>query len=79
MKNIIVFGFSEGRCPYCDRAKDVLKEEGLEFTFKDVSDSNVKDELLKLRGLDTLKGQTVPQIFIDGEYIGGYTDLVKLL
>jgi len=77
-REILIYGFDqEGKCPYCDRAKRFLKEKNVPFTFKEVLDH--KPELMEKRGLETLSGQTVPQVFIDGEYIGGYTELKKIL
>lgn len=78
MEEILIYGFSEaGRCPYCDNAKAFLDKNGKTYTFKDVQSH--RQELMDLRGLSDLKGQTVPQVFIDGEYIGGYTELKLFL
>lgn len=69
-----VYGKSVG-CVWCDRAKDLLETNGVSFEFKDVKESEVlaelKEELPMVR--------TVPQIWIDGVYVGGYDDLEKYL
>lgn len=59
-------------CPYCRAAKDLLKSKGVSFVEIDVSsDDAMREKLVKMSG-----GQeTVPQIFADGQHIGGYTDL----
>lgn len=64
--------FSTPQCSYCDAAKKLLDEKGFAYTELDVmSDPAILDEF-KQR-LPRVKA--VPQIFIDGEHIGGYEDL----
>jgi glutaredoxin 3 len=62
-------------CPYCSRAKSLLKRKGVDFQEIDVMmDSGKRQEMVQLA-----KGrQTVPQIFIDGEGIGGSDELHAL-
>ncbi|MBI2337122.1 MAG: glutathione S-transferase N-terminal domain-containing protein [Deltaproteobacteria bacterium] len=60
-------------CPYCHAAIKLLKSKGLNFTVHDVSDSEKKLALKEKTGW-----QTVPQIFIDGQMIGGYQELMEL-
>ena len=60
-------------CPYCDAAKHLLKERGLEFEEIDVSDPEKKMALKQKTGW-----RTVPQIFIDGKMIGGYQELNEM-
>jgi glutaredoxin 3 len=66
--------YSVPACAYCDRAKQLLAGKGIAFTEFDCS---VDDAALeRVRTMTTRK--TFPQIFIDGEGIGGYDDLVRL-
>ncbi len=59
-------------CPYCTAAKKLLESKKIKFDEIDVShDDAMRDKLVELSGQET-----VPQIFIDGKSIGGYTDLV---
>jgi glutaredoxin 3 len=61
-------------CGYCVRAKALLQSKGIEF--KEINlgdDAGFRQKLLDLTG-----GWTVPQILIDGEPIGGYTELWQL-
>lgn len=60
-------------CPFCDRAKMLLKKRDIEFTELRV-DQDVKlfEEMLALSN----GRRSVPQIFIDDKHIGGYDDLV---
>ncbi len=61
-------------CPYCIRAKALLKKREIPFEEIDVSnDSNARDWLVKATGR-----KTVPQIFIAGEPIGGSDELAAL-
>ena len=57
-------------CRYCTMAKELLQEKGIEYTEKDFLDDSI--EVAQRIGRIP---NTVPQIFLDGEYVGGYTDL----
>lgn len=63
-------------CPYCKKAKNLLEEKGVEYEEHDITtDEDVmRPKLGEMTGGKT----TVPQIFIDGVSIGGYTDLQEL-
>jgi glutaredoxin 3 len=61
-------------CGYCVRAKALLQERGLEFDEIRVDD----DPSFRARLLDETGGWTVPQIVIDGDPIGGYSELLLL-
>ncbi|MGI9491907.1 MAG: glutaredoxin domain-containing protein [Geminicoccaceae bacterium] len=73
MENIEVFTGPD--CSYCDRAKAALLEHGLAFTEWDISDEKVLAEFRSR--LPRVK--SIPQIFVDGEHIGGYEDLMLRL
>jgi glutaredoxin 3 len=61
-------------CPYCIRAKMLLKAKGVAFEEIDVSRDHEKREwLVKVTGR-----RTVPQIFINDEAIGGFDDMRAL-
>lgn len=61
-------------CPYCLRAKDLLKRKNIKFTeFKMETDQERHDLVIKANGR-----KTVPQIFINDQHIGGFDDLHKL-
>lgn len=61
-------------CPYCVRAKDLLKRKGLAF-----EEVNLEGKFDELKALKERTGhRTVPQIFIDGKMIGGFTELAAL-
>jgi glutaredoxin 3 len=62
-------------CPYCYRAKALLSEKGVAFEEIDVGmDADKRDEMTKRAH----GGYTVPQIFINGNHVGGCDDLYAL-
>ena len=70
-----VIVYTTSYCGYCRAAKKLLAERGITFEEVDVT---TDDE--KRRWLVAQTGrQTVPQIFWDGEAIGGYMDLYARL
>ena len=66
--------FTTPRCGYCLMAKRLLLSRGISFEEVDaVGQSELRAWLLKVSGQ-----RTVPQIFIHGQSIGGYTELSAL-
>lgn len=62
-------------CPFCIRAKALLKSKNVDFTEIDIlSDFKVKTIMIKR----AQGSRSVPQIFIDNEHIGGCDDLYAL-
>ncbi len=62
-------------CPYCDMAKRLFSNLGQKF--KEIDVTNDHDLRIKLVSMSGGR-RTVPQIFIDGTSVGGYTDVVAL-
>lgn len=61
-------------CPYCYRAKALLKQKGASYDEIDVfMDSKARREMEEKTGR-----RTVPQIFIGEQHIGGCDDLMEL-
>lgn len=73
MNNVIVW--SKYYCTYCDQAKALLKQKGIAFEERKIGDGWTKEELLE----SVPTARTVPQIVINGNTIGGYTELRKHL
>ena len=76
LKGNIVFG--KETCPYCAKAKQLLDKSGINYRYHDV----VKDSAALYRMIPEVKAiigektpVTVPQIWIEGNYIGGCSDL----
>ncbi|USR89523.1 glutaredoxin 3 [Phormidium yuhuli AB48] len=62
-------------CPYCIRAKSLLKRKGVEFTEHNID----RDEEARDKMAERANGRrSVPQIFINGQHIGGCDDLHAL-
>jgi glutaredoxin 3 len=73
MKKIRVY--TSQICPYCARAKSLLKKKGATFEEIDVTmDDAARDEMLSRSG----GARTVPQIFIGDTHVGGCDELYAL-
>ncbi len=70
--------FSTENCKYCRLAKDLLTRQNLPYTeyMVDKKPEKYKKYYESLTGNEI---RSVPQIFFDGEFIGGYQDLQKYL
>jgi len=67
--------WSKYNCPYCDQAKALLTQKGIAFEEKKIGDGFTKEDLLEA----VPTARTVPQIFLDGKLIGGFTELKQHL
>ena len=67
--------YTTGWCPYCARAKTLLNQKGVAFAeiSLDEEPGRRAEMIERAHG-----GRTVPQIFIDGEHIGGCDEMVAL-
>ena len=66
--------YSTGMCPYCVRAKQLLRHKGVSWTELHIDgDRALMREMLERSGQ-----RTVPQIFIGDRHVGGFDELVKL-
>ena len=71
MKKVTIY--TKDYCPYCKAAKQMLTAREIEFVEHDVQFNETKlQEMIQRSGR-----LTVPQVFFDGEHIGGHSDLVK--
>jgi glutaredoxin 3 len=62
-------------CPYCSRARALLQRKGAAFVDIDINEEpERRGEMIRRANGRT----TVPQIFINGEHIGGCDELVAL-
>jgi glutaredoxin 3 len=72
MSKVVIYTTSY--CPYCFRAKALLRSKNVEFEEIDVTDDPVqRAEMERLSAR-----RTVPQIFIDTHPIGGYDEARRL-
>ncbi|WP_305046441.1 glutaredoxin 3 [Geoalkalibacter sp.] len=66
--------YTKSYCPYCKRAKELLRIKGVSFVEYDVTDDPRKEQEMKQRS----GRETVPEIFVDGQLVGGCSDLFDL-
>lgn len=62
-------------CPYCSHAKRLLDQKGAEYTGIDITMDRAKHAEMVERAPGA---RTVPQIFINGQAIGGFDDMYAL-
>ena len=72
MKDVIVY--ATNYCPYCRQAERFLTEKQVPFQTVDVTD----DDAMRAKLVEMSGQRTVPQIFIGGASIGGYSDMMAL-
>jgi glutaredoxin 3 len=67
--------YTTSYCPFCVRAKNLLRSKGVQFEEIDVTDDDERRaEMVELAG----GRRTVPEIFINGKIVGGYDELKAL-
>lgn len=73
MKKITVYSMLN--CPYCVKAKNLLTQRGIPFELEMIDDwsDDRWEGFVKSSGM-----KTVPQIYVDGKLLGGYTQLAEV-
>ena len=66
--------YSKNNCVYCNKAKSLIKNLGLEYEEKKLEEFDSPQAMLEDIGKNV---RQMPQIKIDGELIGGYNQLVE--
>lgn len=74
MKYIV---YSKKDCPWCERAKEILKKNGYEYEELMYGEDYTKEELATKLGITDRV--TVPQIFLGSAYLGNYEALRDLI
>jgi len=70
MKAIV---WSNEGCTYCEQAKKLLESKGIAYEERNLAEGWAIQQLH-----EAVPGaRTVPQIFVDDKYVGGYTQLVE--
>lgn len=70
--------YTKPNCPYCVKAKAIFEKRG--FTYIEVSAVDQREPLIERVMAETgTTPKSVPQIWLDDQYVGGHDDLVKLL
>ena len=72
MKAIV---WSKENCSFCVKAKTLLDSKGIQYEERKIGSGWTKEQLFE----SVPTARSVPQIFLEEEYIGGYTELVNRL
>tara|TARA_Y100001937_G_C6926860_1_gene244262 strand:+ start:51 stop:281 length:231 start_codon:yes stop_codon:yes gene_type:complete len=67
--------YSKPQCPYCDMAKALAEREGHELTYKMLDEDFSREDLMETFPT----ARTFPQIIVNDEKIGGYTEYKALV
>lgn len=68
--------YSKDNCTFCTQAEELCKAKGLEYKVLKLDTDYTRDELLEICPVPV---RSVPQIFADDVYVGGFTDLKALV
>lgn len=73
MKQAVIW--TKDNCTYCTQAKLLMDAKGINYEERHIGSEWTKEQLLEA----VPSARSVPQIFLNNEYIGGFTDLQKAL
>lgn len=65
--------YGADNCPWCVKAKELAERFNLSYTYRDIGNADLKEQLRTL--LPDVK--TIPQIWWHGNHIGGYEDFAR--
>ena len=68
--------FSTPKCSWCDKVVSVLKGVNVKVDKIDITESRENYNMMTDAAGDV---KTVPQVVVDGKYIGGYTEIERFL
>jgi glutaredoxin len=63
--------WSKQQCTFCEQAKALLKQKGIPFEERKIGEGWSKEQLIEA----VPSARTVPQIFLNDEYVGGFDQL----
>jgi glutaredoxin 3 len=67
--------YSKPACPFCVQAKALAEQNGYNLTYKMLDEDFTRDELFEVFPT----ARTFPQIIVDGDKIGGFTEFKALV
>lgn len=77
IKSDVVVIFSKSYCPYCKLAKDVFEKIDKNYTAIELDKRDDANDIQEV--LEEITGaRTVPRVFVNGECLGGGTDVKAL-
>jgi glutaredoxin 3 len=65
--------WSKHNCTFCDLAKKLLEQKGIEYEERKIDEGWSREQLLEA----VPTARSVPQIFLDGVHVGGFQELAK--
>lgn len=65
--------WSKADCPHCDQAKRLMTQHGMTYEERSISSGWSREQLLEA----VPTARSVPQIFINGLYVGGFQQLQR--
>lgn len=74
--DVVIYG--KDTCPYCRKAKALLQEYDVRYTYHDLSIHPEKGREA-FAHLSAGEPATIPQVFVESEHVGGYSDLQSLV
>jgi glutaredoxin len=72
MKAIV---WSKDNCTFCDQAKALLEQRNIEYEEKKIGHGYTREDLLEA----VPTARAVPQIFVNNNHVGGFTELRKYI
>lgn len=75
LARIVVFGGEY--CSFCNKAKALLSKSGAKFSYLDVEEEDVLLQLQEYQRKHNYR--TIPMIFIDEKFVGGYRELYHMV
>jgi glutaredoxin len=67
--------WSKDNCTFCDQAKALLEQRNIAYEERKIGSGYSREDLLEA----VPTARTVPQIFVNNNHIGGFTELRKYI
>jgi glutaredoxin len=67
--------WSKDNCTFCDQAKALLEQRNIVYEERKIGHGYTREDLLEA----VPTARTVPQIFVNNNHVGGFTELRKYI
>lgn len=71
--------YTKNDCNYCTLIKNLFDHHGIQYTVLNVSNGEATKEEIQERAGSEVKINTVPQVFLNDKYLGGYIQVLEYL
>lgn len=75
MNKAVIYGKEFPPCQFCEATKRLLKSENIDYDFKEINETVITH----IKETQNKAIKSIPQIFVDDKYVGGYHDLVTYI